>query len=63
MAVNAVAGMAGAALGGWAAARWGYNAAAVMGVAGAGAALLLSLPLRPRATLLPAATPPGVGSG
>lgn len=63
MAVNAVAGMAGAALGGWAAARWGYNTAAVMGVAGTGAALLLSLPLRPRTPPPSAVVPPGAGSG
>jgi uncharacterized membrane protein YeaQ/YmgE (transglycosylase-associated protein family) len=33
-AANAIAGVIGAALGGWVAGRWGYNAASVLAVVG-----------------------------
>jgi MFS family permease len=46
-AVTALAGVLGAALGGWLAARWGYNAASGLAVAGLTVGLCLSLTVRP----------------
>jgi len=42
-AVTALAGVVGAALGGWAASLWGYAAIPIMGIIGAGAGLIVLL--------------------
>ncbi len=47
-ATSALAGVCGAALGGWLAARWGYHAALGLAVAGLTLGLCLSLTLRPK---------------
>ena len=48
MTTSAVGGLLGAALGGWAADRWGYNSVSLIAAVGVGIALALSLPLRPQ---------------
>ena len=47
MMTGALGGLTGAALGGWAADRWGYGSASLIASVGVGVALALSLPLRP----------------
>jgi len=47
-ATTALAGVCGATLGGWLAARWGYHAALGLAVAGLTLGLCLSLTIRPK---------------
>ena len=46
-AVGSLAGVLGAALGGWLALQWGYNAAPGLAVAGITLGLYLSMAIRP----------------
>lgn len=46
-ASTALAGVTGAALGGWVAARWGYQVVLVLPVVGVALGLVLTLALRP----------------
>ena len=55
-AVTAAAGVLGAALGGWAAGLWGYNAASAMAAAGVALGLLLAIGIRAH-LLAPLETP------